>query len=548
MKFGGLLRKNAAAALSACLVLAACGGGGASSGGAGGRGETPSRGAGAGASAGGVSVAVQTCANPESIDPAINTAADASTVVDALFQGLMTFGEDKSVVPGTAQSYDLSEDGRTYTFHIRPEAKWSDGKPVTAGDFLYAWNRLVAPETGAPYASIIDIVDGFDEGKLNISAPDDATFIVKLKAPAPYFAELCTHNATFPVRQDCVESNPEGWTLSPETCVGNGPFALKEWRQQGYIQTEKNPYYWAADGVKIDDLRFALMADDNAALAAFRQGELSFIKSVPMDELDALKSTPEYHGDPLLGNYYVTFNTQKIPMPVRKALTLAIDREYLVEQVGKTGQRPAGAIVPPEVKDADGSDFREKGGDYFDVKDYAGNLELAKKTLEDAGYKDGAGLPEYTFTYNEGTMYEQTALALQDMWAKIGVKVTLQQQDWATFLGARRAGDYEIARSGWYNDFSDPVTCLDIFCTDNGNNDWQWSNPEFDKLIAQVKSTGDNAERMRLLHQAEDLVMADWCVAPMFYYTDLYLQSEKLKGVTMVPLSYRLFDRAYIEE
>jgi len=485
--------------------------------------------------------------DPDTVDPALNSAVDGGTLISHAFEGLMTL--DKNSVPQKAQAkdYDVSEDGTTYTFYLRDDIKWSDGKPVTANDFVYAWNRAIDPETAADYEYMFDVIDGYDEGKLNVTAKDDKTLVVKLKNPVPYFLELCAFPAYYPVRQDIIEEYGESWAVDPKTYIGNGPYKMVEWVPGSHITYEKNENYWNYKALGPEKIKFVLMDDDNAILNAFKKEEILFADSMPNDEIDAWRDKPEFHLEGQLGTYYVSFNTKKPPLDnpkVRKALILAVDRDFICKNIGKAGQEPAGAFVPTGISDADPTkEFREVGGDYYDPSKeaYEANLEEAKKLLAEAGYPNGEGLPTLEYLYNEGTGHQQIGEALQDMWKKIGVNVTLEVQEWNTFLNTRKNGDYYIARNGWLGDYNDPISFLDMWVTGSGNNDAQWSNSEYDALIKKIKTTTDTQERYKLMHQAEDIIFDESMLCPIYYYVDIYLANQKLDGYYSTPLGFKYF-------
>jgi oligopeptide transport system substrate-binding protein len=402
---------------------------------------------------------------------------------------------------------------------------------------------------------MFESIEGYSEGRLNVTAPDERTLVVKLISVTPYFLELCAFPTFFPVREDIVESAPDTWTLSPETYIGNGAYMLQEWVHDSYMILKKNPNYWNATEITgPETIKFMLMSDDNAILAAFRNGEILFADSLPTDEIDAWKDKPEFNIQGQLGTYYISFNTEKPPLNnpmIRKALVLAIDRDYIVTNIGKAGQQPAGAFIPTGLSDADPTEeFREVGGDYYDPSQegYQANLEQAKKLLLDAGYPNGEGIPTIEYLYNEGSGHQLIAEAVQSMWKDIGINVTLASQEWNTFLNTRKNGEYYMARNGWIGDYNDPISFLDMWVTDGGNNDAQWSNKEYDALINQIKSSSDRTERMNLMHKAEDLLFEEWVLCPIYYYVDLYLKSEKLDGFYSSPLGYKYFMYTSINE
>lgn len=529
-------------------ILTGCGNDNAS---AGKDGETQNVDAEAGSDAEVKELAVVVGPEPDTIDPALNSTVDGGTMIVHAFEGLMTLDENAQPIYGQAESVDISDDNLTYTFHLRDGLKWSDGSDLTAADFVYSWNRAIAPETAADYEYMFDCIEGYAEGNLNVTAVDEKTLEVKLVAVTPYFLELCAFPAYMPVKQDVVEANPDGWTQDPATYIGNGAYMMSKWEHSSVIEMVKNPNYWNADAVVSDKIRFMLMEDDTAQLSAYETGDVVMIDSVPNDEIPALREQPDFHIDGQLGTYYVSFNTQDeiVGNPlVRKALILAIDRTYIVEEIGQAGQQEAGAYVPIGLSDVDPTkEFREVGGDYYDPKDYEDNLVLAKAALAEAGYPDGAGLPTIEYLYNEGTGHQQVGEALQNMWAQIGVNVELVSQEWNTFLNTRKNGDYQIARNGWLGDYNDPISFLDMWITGGGNNDAQWSNAEYDALIQDIKSSADQNERMKKMHQAEDLIFDDWMLCPLYYYTDVYMIKENITGFYASKLGFKYFMYASVE-
>lgn len=500
----------------------------------------------------GTTLVVNVGPNPDTIDPALNSAVDGATMIIHAFEGLYTLDKDGVPVPGQAESVEVSDDGKVYTFKLRDGLKWSDGKEITAEDYVYSWNRAISPETAADYEYMFDVIDGYDEGKLNVVAKDAKTLEVTLKNAVPYFLELTAFPTYSPVRQDIIEANGDAWATKPETYIGNGPYKITEWVPNSHIMMSKNENYWNVDALGPDNIKFVLMDDDVAILNAFQKGEILFADSMPNDEIDAWRDKPEFYLEGQLGTYYLSFNVQKAPLDnpkVREALILAIDREFIVREIGKSGQEPAGAFVATGLSDADPTkEFREVGGNYYDPYDYEGNLEKAKQLLAEAGYPNGEGFPTIEYLYNEGTGHQAIAEAIQDMYSKIGVNITLASQEWNTFLNTRKNGDYYIARNGWLSDYNDPISMLDMWITGSGNNDAQWSNAEYDALIAEVKSTDDQEKRFELMHKAEDIIFEESMLCPIYYYVDLYLLSEKVEGFYSSPLGYKYFMYASVNE
>ena len=499
---------------------------------------------------------INIASEPDSIDPALNTSVDGAIMISHLFESLIRWdddGEGNAVLkPGIAESWEVSDDGLTWTFKLR-DAKWSDGKEITADDFVYSWNRLVDPATGADYEYMLDMVKGYDEKKLDISAPDPKTFVVNLNVKCPYFEEICAFPAVMPVRKDIIEAN-KTWTNSPETLVSNGAYKLEKWDHNSTLSMVKNPEYYDQDSVKAEKLAFHLQDDQNAIYASYRSGDLDFINSVPQEEIQKLLDTKELKIKPYVGTYFVCFNTEKEPFNdprVRKAFSLAIDRNFIVNQVTGQGQEPATAYVPSGVYDAkgaEGDDFRTVGGDYYSIndEDYEKNIEEAKKLMEEAGYKDGEGFPQIDYLYNTDENHKAIAEALQNMWQEnLGVQVSLQNQDWNVFLKERKEGNYNIARHGWIADYNDPMSFIDMWLTGGGNNDAQYKNPEFDKFVKAAKATSDPDERMENMHKAEDILIGeDNVVAPLYFYNNSYMMKPNIKGLYYTPLGYFFYKGA----
>lgn len=518
---------------------------------------------------------------PQTIDPALNSAVDGAIMTQHFFEGLMKWADsgkpvnDKGnmnfaeLVNGQASSYQkvVNDDGTvTYTFKIRPDAKWSDGKAVTANDFVYSWRRLADPNTAADYCYMIDMVKGYaevnsgeaDPSTLAVSAPDASTFEVVLTYDCPYFLEICAFPAAFPVREDVVSAEPDTWTTSngSKNYITNGPWKMAEWVHDSYIKMVPNEYHYDVANLGPDSITFRLMADSNAMLAGFRSNDLQYINQVPVDETPSLIASGELDIVDYIGTYYVSYQTQAEPFDdwrVRKAFTLTIDSKYIVEQITQSGQVPATGFVPAGVYDANptGDDFRTVGGDYWEApltdEIYQKNCEEARQLLADAGYPNGEGFPVVTYLYNTGDAHKAVGEALQQMWQKaLNVTVQLQNQEWNAFLETRKNGDFQVARNGWIADYNDPISFLDMWLTGGGNNDGQYSNPEYDAAIKEAKSSADPAVRMAAMHRAEDIIMGeDWALGPIYFYTNSYMMKENIKGAFYTPLGYYIFGYTY---
>lgn len=506
-------------------------------------------------------LAVQIGPDPETIDPALNSAVDGGNMLLHAYECLLIVGEDGTLQPGQAESYEVSEDGLTWTFHLRDGLKWSDGSDLTANDFVYSWKRVCNPEVAAPYAeTVLGMVKGYDEAidgnldALGVSAPDDSTLVVELANPCSYFGSLAAFATLSPVQEATIEANGEAWATAPETYVSNGPFYMTEWVPGSHITFSKNPYYWNADAIKLDRLKFVLMEDSNAAYSAYQTGEVLMIKDVPTEEIPSLTGTDDFYVDPIIGTYYISLNIQKAPFDdvnVRKALSLAIDREYVASTLMQGTYTAAGNFMGPGWMDTDGTEFMSNangGKPYIDTTNFEANLEEAKQLLADAGYPDGEGFPTISYTTNDAGYHKVVAEYLQQAWAELGIDLQVNIVEWSSFTPMRRSGDFEVARNGGVGDYSDPSNMLELFCTTNGNNDGKFSNADFDAAIDTSRSTLDAAERSTALHTAEDILMDQAGCIPLAYYNDFWLQSSKITGAWHSAYGYWYFMYADITE
>ena len=516
-----------------------------------------------GGSAGGSVVNVQVGPSPETIDPALNSAVDGANMIIHAFEGLLKFDRDNNVVSGLAESYDVSDDGLTWTFHLRDGLKWSDGSALTANDFVYSWKRVVDPETAAPYGyDLMNLVKGFDEASegnldaLGVSAPDDKTFVVELSSPCVYFDKICAFAVMVPVQQATIEANGESWWTNPKTYITDGPYLMTDYTDGSQIVFEKNPNYWDAANITFDKIVWHLIEDSNAAYSAYQNGDIDMIKDVPTEEIPSLSGSEEFYVEPLMGTYYVTFNCNKEPFndsKVREALSLAIDRKYVAGTIMQGTYSPATNFVGPGVSDEkDGSSFeavtREKYGDHFDVENYDAQLEKAKSLLAEAGYPDGEGFPEFKYLTNDTAYHKAVAEYLQSAWGDLGLKMNIDIQEWKTVTADRRSGNYDVARNGWVYDWDDPSNMINLLETDNGNNDGKYSNPDFDAAIDKARTTTDLSEHYAQLHEAEQIMLNDAGCAPVAYYNDFWLQKTNLKNTWHSPYGYWYFMYGSIEK
>lgn len=443
---------------------------------------------------------------PDTLDPALNSSVDGACLVVNSFAGLCSYDADGNVQLDVAADYTVSEDGMTYTFNLLPDLKWSDGSEFTANDFVYAWNRAVAAETAADYAYMFDVIARNEDGTLNVTASEDGqSLTIVLGSPCAYFLDLCAFPAYYPVKQSAVEAaadwqtNPGAW-CQEAGFVSNGAYTCTSWTHDQSMTYTKNPYYHKADDVKVETLNFMLSAEDTVIFAAYNAGDLDFIDTVPTDEIQNLLDNPEFYIVDNLGTYYVSFNvnsplfdgkTAAQANAMRRAFALLIDREYIAENIGQTGQKPANAFIPEGMADGQGGVFKANDDAYtYPNADTAGyynptysaeNVEEAKALLESAGYKFGddgmlSSETPITFEYltNEGTGHVAIAEAIQQDLAAVGIEMTIKTCDWNVFLDERKAGNYDVARNGWLADFNDPVNMLEMWTTESGNNDCQF--------------------------------------------------------------------------
>lgn len=505
-------------------------------------------------------LSVQVGPDPETIDPALNSAVDGGNMLLHSFECLLAVDQDGKLIPGQAESWETSEDGLTWTFHLRDGLKWSDGSDLTAKDFEYSWKRVCDPMVAAPYAeTVLGMVEGFSSAiagnldDLQVVATDDKTLTVTLSAPCSYFGSLAAFATLSPVQQATVEANGDAWATSAETYITNGPFYISEWVPGSHILMSKNPNYWNADAIKLAGIKWNLIEDANASYSAYQTGEVLMIKDVPTEEIPSLTGSSDFYVDPIIGTYYLSLNTQREPFTdakVRKALSLAIDREYVANTLMQGTYSPAYNFMGPGWIDTDGSQFMDKanGGQTYISADYEANLEEAKQLLADAGYPNGEGLPAITYSTNDAGYHKVIAEYLQQAWAEIGVELNVDVVEWASFTPMRRNGDYDASRNGWVGDYSDPSNMLDLLYSSNGNNDGKFNNADYDAAMDISRTTLDAAERSEALHKAEDILMEETACIPVAYYNDFWLQSDKITGSWHSPYGYWYFMYADIAE
>ena len=495
---------------------------------------------------------------PQTIDPVRNNAVDGSNVIFNLFDGLVRIGFNDAPEPGCAERWEVSEDGMTWTFHLRKGLKWSDGKPLTAEDFRYGLLRLLDARNASPNAYMAYFLkngEAFFNGKagsedVGIDVPDDATLRLRLENPAPLMLDCLSFYAFAPARADVVEQDPRGWATKPESLVSNGPFVLSEWKHNSELTLTKNPNYWDADNVKIDKVRMVMITDSNTALAAFKAGKVDLLDRIPPQMTPQLIQSGEAKVAPALGTAFCVFNVARAPFDdprVRKAFTLAIDRRTMVEKVTLGGQKPAVAFIPYGIPGVGSDrDFRAEGGTFLPER---ADPEAAKKLLAEAGYPDGKGFPKVAYKYNLSSTNKAIAEALQAMWKQnLGVEVELANEEWKVFLNTREQGDFQIARHAYVTIFFDAGSLLEGWVTGSPKNVARYSDPEYDALIRDSLKQMDRSKRMEDMHRAEAILMRDLPVLPLYFYSTPYMQSARVKGIYISPRSWVLFRGAEVAE
>lgn len=514
-------------------------------------------------------ITVQIGPNPETLDPALNSAVDGGNMLITLFETLLIIDQDNKVQPGQAEKYEVSPDGLTWTFTMRDGLKWSDGTELNAKDFEYTFKRIADTNVAAPYAeTVIGMIEGYKDAidsknpeKLNVKASEDGkTLTIKLAYPCSYFDKIVAFGTMSPVQKATVEKNGDSWATKPETYVCNGPYTITEWTPSEKIVCKKNENYkggWDSSKIVNDKLTFLLLEDSSASYTAYTGGTAQLIKDVPTEEIPTLKKDKkdEFNVDPILGTYYLSMNLNKAPFNnknVRKALSLAIDRDYVANTVMQGTYTPAYNYVGTGVDDVDPGKFLENskaanGGKTYISEDYKANLEEAKKALAEAGYPEGKGFPTITYSTNDTGYHKALAEYLQQVYKDLGITMNIDIVDWSSFTPKRRAGEYEMARNGWVMDYNDASNMIELFVSSNGNNDGKYNNPAFDKAMNDSK-VADKAAHFAALHEAEKIVSEDYGFIPVAYYNDFWLQSTSLKGTWHSPYGYWYLQYAYIAD
>ena len=461
-------------------------------------------------------------AEPESLDPQLVSGVPEHRILMGLFEGLVRPDpETAEPLPAGAESWEVSSDGTVYTFQLREDAVWSDGTAITAQTYVDSWLRILNPETGAPYAwfpsMFIAGAAEYNAGEasadaVGVEAIDENTFQVELVGPLPYAIEAMSHYSFSPVPLHAIEEYGDEWTL-PENFVGNGPYTLDRWQPQEDLSIVRNDAYWRDIGDAVTRVTFIPTDDNNTMHNMFLNGEVDWSTTVPTDQIQSARLRSDYHVSPYLGTYYYVFNTTREPLTdarVRRALAMSFNKQEIVEVITQAGQIPTDTMVP----DMEGYPGIE--GNELDV-------EEAQQLLADAGYPNGEGFPELTILYNTNEAHKKVAEYIQQQWLEnLNIDVTLENQEWQTYLASRRAAEFDIARAGWIGDYRDPNTFLDMFVSGGAMNGGRFTNERYDELVAEAARERNAEERYDMLTEAESiLIEQEQAVAPIYHYVSV---------------------------
>lgn len=495
---------------------------------------------------------------PETLDPSLMQGIPESKIAQGLMEGLVRLDTELNAYPAVATEWSHNPEQTVWTFKLRKDAKWQNGEPVTAKDFVYGIQRILTPSTAGPYAANVYTfikggrayyeAGGMDKGLTlaSVKAVDDYTIEYTLENPTPFFLTLISHASWLPLNKAAIDKGGKTWANSPETFVGNGPFKMVSYRAQDRIVMKKADTYWDKASIFWDEVDLFMIEDQNTENSAFVTGDIDVTESVQLSEVDNWKGKPEFRPFPMVGTYYVGFNMQRAPFDdvrVRKAFNMAIRRNLITDRVTRRGEIPATGLVPNAVKSAvPGKTFRERAGDLYGKPDAEG----AKKLLAEAGYGPDKKLRETEYIYNTKNEHTLIGEQLQSMWKRaLGVDVKLQNVEWGVKLKRTQTGDYDIGRLAWIGDYSDPMTFLELFTSDNVQNDPQLRSKKYDELIASARKEADPVKREDILIAAEKLLCVDECaVAPLYFYTDPLLIKADIQGLDRNPVGQLLYTRA----
>jgi oligopeptide transport system substrate-binding protein len=476
-------------------------------------------------------------AEPDTLDPALVSDQVSLRISSSLFEGLCRVNEAGRAGPGMAERWDVSPDALTYTFHLRPGVQWSDGRPVTAQDFVRSWQRTLTPATAADYASQMYVIKGakaFNEGTLNdfsqvgAKALSDTSLEVELAYPVPYFIDLCAFITLAPVPLDCISRHGTSW-IKPANVVSNGPYLLKDWKVDDHVLLAVNPHYWDAANVRMKTVEIKPASEANTALNYFHSGLCDLLMDkgmVPPSLTGPLKQQPYFHTGPFLGTWFIRFNVTKAPFTdpkVRRAFALAIDKTRITQKITNLGEPVSEGMVPVGA----GQSYQPPPGLKHDI-------DAARKLLAEAGYPGGKGFPTVDYLHLPLPIERNIAIELKSMWeSALGVNVSLSKQEQKAWVASMRELTYQICRSSWVGDYNDPNTFLELFVSGNGQNRTGWKNPAYDKFIQAAAAERDPAQRNSIFQQAERLLVSDECaVIPVYTYVGVqFFHAEKLGGV-----------------
>src|SRR5215813_947008 len=473
-------------------------------------------------------------AEPQTLDPHKLEGVPEFNITADLFEGLTTYAANGDVVPGAAKSWEISDDGLVYTFHLREDGKWSNGDPLTADDFVYSFRRAVDPATASPYSYILEpivnakeITGGTekDTTKLGVKALDPHTVQITLKEPTAHFLQLVRHNISFPVNKAVVEKFGDQWTR-PGNLVGNGAYMLSEWTPQASLTMVKNPNFHDAASVKLDKIVYYPTEDISEEFKRFRAGELDVTNEVPTIKKEYVK---EFHNEPYLGTYYYAINLTRDPLgkdgKLREALALAINRDVIVGKITQAGEMPAYSWVPPGMPG-----YEQQFVDYKGMTQKEREA-LAKKLYKEAGYGPDKPL-KVEILYNTSENHKKIAIAVQNMWKKVlGVETTITNQEWKVFLDTRSKKNFQVTRAAWIGDYVDPYTFEQMFLSDAGpQNDPGFASKDYDTLLSQAQKTVDQPARLKLMQKAEKMFQDDNAIIPIYHYNTKHLVSSRVSG------------------
>ena len=484
--------------------------------------------------------------SPETMDPQLNSTLDGGTMIMHCFEGLLKYGEDGTILPAMAESWEVSKDKVTWIFTLREGLKWSDGKDLTSEDFVYAFKRLADPKTAAPYGyDMLSMIAGYEEAShgsleaLQVKATDEKTLVIQLYSPVAYFDKVVAFTSLVPLRKDIIEEKGEAWSTDPSSYISNGAYQMSEYVDGDYISLKKNPYYYDADKVTVEELVFHLVDDDNSAYSAYLEGSLDVTSRIPSEEMASLRDSDAFKTFPLLGTSGMIFNMEKPPfneVKVRKAFALAIDKKHIAENIFEGYRTPAATLVCEGVSDpADGGSFIEKSlKEYkspFHIDEYEKDLEEAKKLMKEAGYPGGVGFPKVRYLNNAGGANNSIAEYLQSAFKELGVMMEIDTQDWKVVSATQHTGDFELTRFAWIYDYDEPLQLLNLFRSEDANNYARYHNDKYDALMETAMKETDGKKRSKALHKAEQMLLKDLPMVPMVFSKDNYLIRPNLRGV-----------------